>query len=73
MIDKKSMPMFIQRAPPAMFACTFMKTLFTSAATANPILYFYLGKVICLSTKRISLQYHPLYIFDIPRIFLEQK
>ena len=27
--------MFIQRAPPATFAWTFMKTLFTNAATAN--------------------------------------
>ena len=33
----KSMPMFIQRAPAAIFACTFMKILhvFTTAATAN--------------------------------------
>ena len=30
--------MFIQRAPAAIFAYTFMKTLFTSAATANRIL-----------------------------------
>ena len=31
----KSMIMFIQRAPAAIFACTFMKALFTSAATTN--------------------------------------
>ena len=30
--------MFIQQSPAAVFACTFMKTLFTSAATGNRIL-----------------------------------
>ena len=34
----KSMSMFIWRAPAAIFACTFVKTLFTSAATANQTL-----------------------------------
>ena len=29
------MHMFIQRAPAAIFACTFMKTLFTRVATAD--------------------------------------
>ena len=31
----KSMHMFIQRAPAAILACTFMKTLFTGTANAN--------------------------------------
>ena len=29
------MNVFIQRVPAAMFACTFMKTLFTTSATTN--------------------------------------
>ena len=31
--------MFIQKAPSAIFACTFLKTLFISTATANPTLH----------------------------------
>ena len=31
----KSMPMFIQRVPPAIFVCAFMKAPFTSPATIN--------------------------------------
>ena len=31
----KIMSTFIRRALPAIFACTFMKTLFTSTATSN--------------------------------------
>ena len=31
----KGMSMFIQLPPAALSACTYMKTLFTSAATAN--------------------------------------
>ena len=29
------MPIFIQQAPAAIFTCSFMKALFTSATTAN--------------------------------------
>ena len=43
----KSMPMIIQRAPAAIFACTCMKTLFTSAVTANRTL----GTLICIIKK----------------------
>ena len=32
---KNGMLKFIHRAPDAIFACTFMKTLFTNAPTAN--------------------------------------
>ena len=36
----KNMSMFIQRAPAPIFACKFIKILFTSAATANRTLKF---------------------------------
>ena len=35
MLLGKSMPMFIRRGPSAIFAFTFINTLFTSAAIAN--------------------------------------
>ena len=47
----KSMSMFIQQAHTAIFACTFMKTLVTSAATANrtimALIYIPLKRNVC--------------------------
>ena len=40
--------MFIHWAPTALFACTFMNTLFTSAAAAT----FYCGSTLLLAVKR---------------------
>ena len=50
--------MFIHRVPTAIFACTFMKTLFTSAATANrtlmALLYRQLKSILKLKLRRLS-------------------